>query len=363
MTNDNSSILSYLADKQRFTNGNEDIATEVLRYILSKSVACRGALRKIVRVGDADVGPLASVKTQDTGDHGERPDLAGLDRRGLRRVLIEVKFWAGLTENQPNTYLDRLPNDGKPAVLLFVAPKARLETLWPEVLRRADGKVIPEDTRAEDIRSAIVDGSEHRLMLTSWRELLREMRDQASTEGDLAAERDILQLNALCEREDSGAFLPLRPEEFGPEFPRRMLNLVELVNDATAHGRKEGFVNTTSMRATPQFYGYGVYMRMGKDKFRKQVDPYAVAWFGVNYYLWANDSETPLWLMFEDTGTISTAEVRHKTGMMINDYPNIPIHLPLGVEHKAVLDAVVEQLGEVAHRISPPRGRRPSPRH
>ena len=48
---------------------------------------------------------------------------------------MEAKFWAGLTENQPNAYLARLPLDERPAVLLFVAPEARLETLWPELRR------------------------------------------------------------------------------------------------------------------------------------------------------------------------------------------------------------------------------------
>ena len=37
---------------------------------------------------------------------------------------MEAKFWAGLTENQPNACLARLPLDERSAVLLFVAPEA-----------------------------------------------------------------------------------------------------------------------------------------------------------------------------------------------------------------------------------------------
>ena len=49
-----------------------------------------------------------------------RPDLVGLDRTmGKECVLIEAKFWAGLTDRQPKAYLDRL-DPGK--ALLFVAP-------------------------------------------------------------------------------------------------------------------------------------------------------------------------------------------------------------------------------------------------
>ena len=353
MTNDNSSILSYLADKQRFTNGTEDIATEVLGYILSRSHACREALRETTRGGGADVGQLVQVNTQVTDDEGARPDLVACDEGGSKRVLIEAKFWAGLTKNQPNTYLERLLNDGKPAVLLFVAPRARMETLWPEIRREASKRFsLGEDTGTEDVKSATVDGSERRLMLTSWRTLLLDkMKKQAETHGESSAERDILQLNALCEREDSEAFLPLRPEELGPEFPRRMLNLSDLVDKATTLACEAGFANTTGLQRKPQFYGYGRDVRLGKDKFKKQVDRYAVAWFGVHYYLWAHHRETPLWLVFEDTGTISVDEVRQRTGMMVDNLDSIPIYLPTGVEGE-VLDSVVNQLREIAAKIS-----------
>ena len=78
------------------------------------------------------------METEVIGEKNDRVDLVGFDEHGDESALIEVKFWAGLTDNQPVTYLERLRTDDKPAVLLFVAPRARLETLWPEVLRRAE---------------------------------------------------------------------------------------------------------------------------------------------------------------------------------------------------------------------------------
>ena len=161
MTNDSTSLLAHLAWK--LTNQTETLATEALGYILAQSPAARQALQETIRTGGADVGPIASVATEARGKKNERVDLAALDEQGSERVLIEVKFWAGLTDNQPNTYLERLPADGNPAVLLFVAPEVRLETLWPEVLRRADARFNLEDTGAEGIRSAIVDASERRV--------------------------------------------------------------------------------------------------------------------------------------------------------------------------------------------------------
>ena len=344
--NDNASLLAHLAFK--FTKQTtETLATEALCYILSQSTACRGALRETMRTGGAEVGLIENFETEVKGEKDERLDLVGFDEHGFERVLIEAKFWAGLTDNQPNTYLERLQRDGKPAVLLFVAPEARLESLWTEVLRRADEKFnLGADTVAEGIRSAIVDGSERRLMLTSWRALLGGMSSRVGVDGDSSAERDILQLNALCERQDSEAFLPLRPEEFGPAFPRRMLNLQKLVDDATERAREEGFVDTTGLKVTPQAYGYGRYLRVGGAD-----SAWAQAWFGVHYKLWARDEETPLWLYFVnslDKGSpdLSKEDIFDKFGYDREDFV-----LPTGLEYEAVLDSVVEQLHDIAEDI------------
>ena len=337
--NDNSSLLAHLAGK--FTNQTETLATEALCYILSQSAVCREALRETLRTGGADVGPLEDFETEVKGEKGERLDLVGFDEHGSERVLIEAKFWAGLTDNQPNTYLNRLPTDGEPAVLLFVAPEARLESLWPEVLRRTDERfTLGADTGAEGIRSAIVNGSERRLMLTSWRALLGGMSSRAVVADDWSAERDILQLNALCERQDSEAFLPLRPDEFGPAFPRRMLNLRRLVDDATDRAREVGFVDTTGLKVTPQDHGYGRYLRVGgKDS------AWAQAWFGVHFELWAQEVETPLWLQFNGLD-MSLEDIRERLGSDDFDF-----ELPTGVEYDAVLDSVVEQLRGIAEDI------------
>ena len=49
---------------------------------------------------------------QSTGDENERPDMAGIDKTGREIVLCEMKFYAGLTPNQPITYLERLRRNG-----------------------------------------------------------------------------------------------------------------------------------------------------------------------------------------------------------------------------------------------------------
>ena len=98
MTNNNS-LLAHLAWK--LTNQTETLATEALGYILSHSVAARQALQETVGTGDTPVGPIARVGTEVRGEKDERLDLVGFDEQGVERVLIEVKFWAGLTPNPP----------------------------------------------------------------------------------------------------------------------------------------------------------------------------------------------------------------------------------------------------------------------
>ncbi len=117
------------------------------------------------------MAPLASVATEVIGKNDERLDLVAYDERDSERVLIEVKFWAGLTDKQPEEYLKRLPRDGDPAVLLFVAPEQRLVTLWAEICRQAEEADwdLGTDAGIEGLRSVTVVGGPRRLMLTSWR--------------------------------------------------------------------------------------------------------------------------------------------------------------------------------------------------
>ena len=100
------SLLAYLSP--RFTGQTENIAVEALGYILSTSEAAREGLVSLLQSGGAEVEGLSRIRTEVTGDKGERPDLVGWDENGDERLLIEAKFWAGLTDNQPNGYLKRL---------------------------------------------------------------------------------------------------------------------------------------------------------------------------------------------------------------------------------------------------------------
>ncbi len=335
----------------------ENVAVEALGHILSSSAPTRMALEDLLRAGGADTGPIVRVETQVTGEEGERPDLVGFDDCGAKRLLIEAKFWAGLTESQPVAYLRHLPQD-KPSALLFVAPAARSETLWPELRRRVEEAkdiALGTDAKHAGLVSATA-GEGRRLMLTSWKALLGPMASQASAVGDARADIDIQQLLGLTQQMDEDAFLPLRPDEFGPEFPRRMRGLRRLIDDAVGRGRDCGWANLSGVKVAPQATGYGRYARLGREA------AWAGVWFGVNINRWARQRSTPLWLAFYDwRGTLDLVDVRRKLDPLLEEdppgvldvsgRPYAPVYLPTGVEYDAVLDAVVTRLKHIADLI------------
>ena len=341
--NGRDTLLAHLA--WRLSDRHEDIAVEALGFILRSEVT-RNALRHLLRDGGVDVGPIARVATQVDSEDGTRPDLAGFDQQGEENVLIEAKFWAGLTHNQPKAYLDRL-TPGK--ALLFVAPGSRVEALWIELCQRTGvGVPDPADHTAE-VKS--VDAREEkRLILTSWTYLLGRLE----LAGDELANIAIRQLRGLAQRVDESSFPPLRADELAPDLARRLLGLRKLVDDATARSGKDGFISTQGLRVTPRPTGYGRYLLLEG----------VGAWFGLDFALWARGSypATPLWLVLaEDDWTKNLAKARvalrrwiHESQPRCFDEGSrvlVPINLPQGVEYEAVLDSVVEQLRSVANEL------------
>ena len=337
-------LLAHLAWK--LAKSHEDIAVEALGYILRSDPLLR-AMEAILREGGAGVGTIAKVRPQVHGEGDTRLDLVALDVQGEECVLIEAKFWAGLTGNQPNVYLKRLP-PGK--ALLFVAPELRIVTLWSKLRCLAGVGHLPSDPDKADFKSVATDAGK-RLMLISWRHLLNRLE----AAGDSQLRSEIQQLRGLASRHDSDAFLPLRPEEFAPEFPRRLVSLGHLVDDAVKKAR-----DLDPTRVTPQAWGYGypLYYSGGGAWF---------AWFGIASDLWARGSypDTPLWLRFWKGGGEKNVAQWPRTltalGHLMRKNPPsafehdggiiVPIDLPTGVEYDEVLKAVVNRLHEVADLI------------
>ena len=350
----NQTLLNFIA--QKHANSRENVAVDALGYILRNSPAAREALTDLLRKANVAVAPISIAITQATGEGGERPDLACYDQQGKECLLIEAKFWAALTDRQPNAYLERLPRDA-PSALLFVAPAARLYSLWADLKQRLANEDIlltEQDLGGHQISAAIRTRNQH-LMVVDWATLLDRMAQRARSAGDAAA-NDIDQLRGLAAREDEEtAFLPLRPEEMNPEIPRRIRSWKRVVDGVVREMTESGWIRADNKRPsiddTLEFYGLMLDFAGTR------------AWFGVDHEQWSTRRNTPLWLELYSSDVLPDNEESRQRLRAIEDrYPGegsdeenwfVPIFVPTGEEHAAVQKHIVGRLEFICRLIDP----------
>jgi hypothetical protein len=272
-----------------------------------------------------------------------------VDANGRTRAVVENKFWAGLTDNQPVTYIRELPQSEE-AIVLFVVPDARRTTIWNELLTRCSMAGLPvSNTNQSPLITFAHLTPLHRLAITSWPSLLEVLNSAVVGSGDMAASNDIAQLRGLCDVIDSEAFLPLRPDELSnAEIPRRMINLADLVSEIVQNYETRNYSDRKGLKETNGRYTSGTYLRFG---------PYG-AWFGLHLQLWRAFEVSPLWLAFSNNDFGKAQHVRellrvwqHCSPPRCVDWGNevvVPIILPVGVEKEKVIASAVEQVGEMA---------------
>ena len=349
---ENDTLLAHLVPKHH--RSTEYAATDALVYILNKSNSARSAFNAWIKTVVAGVEDCTAFRTQETeGD--SQFDLVGYDKdgkRSVRRVIGESKFWAGLSVGQGSGYLKQLADTG-PAVLLFIVPEARINYLWPEVVkdveRGCEGvegrEVTPCDAAPSGIKKAVATGTAKYLVMVSWRTLLSEILNNSAA--DSGVRSDIQQLQGLTDRMDLDAFLPLRKEELGPDFPRRMMNLVRLVNEALNEGVRQGWVFPLESRwsGSTDLESAGWYLRIS--------DRRVASWFGIYHKLWARGAseDTPLWLRLYWVSPDILGKISAELESRVSEENYFPIHLKTGVEYDDVLGDVVRQLRAIADVI------------
>jgi hypothetical protein len=177
------SVFGYIASR---SGQPENVATEALNYVLNGSVVAKRAFLGYVAQTKVELPDTLLFRAQAVGEDNAIPDLVGMDSESRQVFLVEAKFWAGLTSNQPVIYLKRLPSEAA-GLLLFIAPARRFDTLWAELLRRCrnEGFVVgqPQNDIAGELK-AIGAGTRHTLALTSWRAVLAYMLRALETEGE-----------------------------------------------------------------------------------------------------------------------------------------------------------------------------------
>ncbi len=347
----------------RFPTPPEVLTTEAFAFVLERSPAAAAAVVAYARAAGAALpGGAYTFRSEDAELDGGRPDLVARDAASFPLLMIEAKFWAGLTESQPERYLARLASTvaaatavhgpGAQAMLLFVAPAKRGTLLWSELLRRADLDGSTTTVTGPLRQIAVSDNLV--LALTTWTDLLAAVRAAPGVASDPAVDADLRQIEGLVERQDSQAFLPLTTTELSDAMvPRRWRDFDQLVDAATDVLTTAGVVTRQGLSTGKDRNGWGKYIRMhGTDVL-----------FTKHARLWQLVAPTPLWLRFWGTrnaapakrARVALADLGHTTPQRLfawQDHAVVPLYLPHGVEQAVVVDSIVDQIRAVADKIA-----------
>lgn len=349
-------VFSHIV-KMRLSQESENVATTALSFILESSEAARNGMLKLLRGIVPDL-PRLWFRTQQS-DENTRPDMWGTDDEGKPHVFVENKFWAGLTENQPVSYLGKLANHTHPTVLLFVVPHSREKAVWREVTRRLEKAGVSTTSRKPS--AGIVFNAKTRkgpiVAITSWSKLLTFMEDE--TTDDASARSNLLQLRALCDQADDDAFMPFTGEQTSDQrTPSLILQLTSVVQEATALAFDERvlFKNKLLPQANATRIGrYASILDQGR----------CGLWFGLHFGLWKKHGGTPLWGLFSGSDWGRSPEVRallepwaakKEKGVVLacedDNHLAVAIDFPLGEEKPIVVRGIVDRLKEIANVLS-----------
>ena len=350
------SLLAYIVPQKL---DPEPAATQALAYIL-RSKKDLGA-EFIHRLGldfDFDFGHVESER----GIEGGRPDLTIFDSDGRRRILVENKFWAGLTDAQPVQYLGALPDD-LPSALVFIVPEQRIRTIWEELKRLSrDAYEFSNESTSETMIQ--LQMGTRTMCVTSWGHVL-DLLKQISPNDDVRC--DISQLDGLARFAELDEFPPLRDEELSDvSIPSRTINYCGLVDPIVEELESRRLVRTKSSRIMHEWNNFGrTIYRLNESEF----------WLGLALVPWRNTGITPLWLRVYPGDYSSLGEHYHRLEEFFEDVQKgtssigygrkyIPIRLRTGVDRAEVIrDAadqvlcIVEKLEEitgVAERAAEP---------
>ncbi|KQQ36721.1 hypothetical protein ASG19_09995 [Rhizobium sp. Leaf306] len=349
-------LFAHLAT--RFAPSPENIAIEALGFILQRSRAARSAFTGIASAGGLDLPDDLSFATQAVAEDDGRPDIEGYSTDFQRRVIAETKFHAGLTINQPLTYAARLLPDA-PSALLFIIPAARMSSLWSELTRRLKAGEYAVSARLEvqpELWSAVF-GNGHHFLLVSWRAVLSAIVREMETARETERLEDVRQLQGLCERMDSQAFLPLRSEELtGTDAPRRYLQFCDLVNDVGEELVASGLCDRKGLQAGGGHGYFGRYLRSHG----------VVFYLGFDCAAWLAHKHSPIWLRFDQYSSPEVLAIINRRATTETRWPTvvesprrimIPLAVAPGSEKPEIVSDIAVQVGKVLasiFRVLPP---------
>ncbi len=257
------SLLTHIASN--FISEYENVANSSIAYLLNEYSAPREALKDILEVSNVPTHYVTELSTNSNG----RPDVTGLNIDGSKTVIIEGKFWANLTKNQPVNYLEELGDTGK---LLFLAPDKRLSSLRLEIDRKLDGK-------------------DDRVIICSWINFLDLIERENNKKHDPHLASDLIQVKELCRKMDVEGMPPLSVSDLDPMNGRIASQFSDVIDECNSNLRAWEHSDFDGLKSTNTKYGYGFYFRAHKS----------ACFLGLDCNKWfLRSSQTPIWLTISE---------------------------------------------------------------
>ena len=343
-----SGMLAHLRD--HFHVPPENLATEALAYVLNSSERARKCWQQLLNRIEPELPTLNHYFTQVRNQaDGSIPDLVGVAEGGLEEFIGEVKFDAGLTSNQPKTYLKQLLSQDSHGLLLFIVPERRLRMVWNEVRRRSrihdleldsDTQIAPGllSSRCKNVAVAIV----------TWNELLNTLEGGLHGDADKPALWEVRQLRTMCDEQERHAFLPLEERDVESRIGRRVKELNQLNYEITSDVLRADGTAEALGRVTNTSSWTGRYMMVAGWWCMLQT----------NFDLWAEERPTPLWFMINDSRIYGYEPLNEALRPLAAEDPSrlivrhsvyyIPIYPTLRVDRDILRENLVEQVRKIA---------------
>lgn len=181
--------------QMRYSQSYEDVFTDALAYILNSHVSARQGMMKILRNLLPNI-PDLRYKTQ-LAKGSIRPYMWGYAGSEIY-IYVENKFWLGLTDHQPLSYLNELAKYPHQTLLLIIVPGDREKTMIAELTRKiidADITLIKEKIKNEEIVWFFKTNLGPSFALTSWPRIIEFLKKESGK--DTVAQNDLELFQAL----------------------------------------------------------------------------------------------------------------------------------------------------------------------
>ena len=320
----------------------ENVATESLRYLLARPGAAPAVVSLLAPLG-FDPGPVMWRGQAGSVEDSSIPDLVGDDGQRRHVLIVEGKFWAELTANQPLGYLQRqasqFPDDPSAHLLLFLVPERREQLIAAELEARLG---VP---RVRIGPYQMIDRDGRRVLVVTWAQMLAHVKTALEAAGDRDGLDDLAQLRGLCDRADAEAMLPISAEEIGSDRGHRVYEFCDLVDRVTDLLVADGAVDTKGLKATAAKGWYGRYVRSRSGH---------VFLIGMLSWSWGHRYPTPFWVRFwklssEVANAIAPLEGHPRLPFITTEDDRVLVALrpPLSVE----VDVVVAELAAAVRSV------------